>query len=365
MFSIVADIANSAYVHNIDPFAVRISGDFGIRWYGVAYAAGFIAGYLLTRRLAVCGLIKLTPHQVGDFIIACILGVMLGGRVGWVLFYSPSALWTFTSTLPFWEMLAINRGGMASHGGVIGCGLAMVWFGRRHGISPWHLFDLTALIVPFGLCFGRLANFVNGELRGQACAESFPLAVKFPQEIYEEWSLAQMQQAIDAADGMSGFSRGDWMSILNRAQTADQLALDNLRFLQERIVFYLHDGNEQVREVILPMLVARHPSQLYQAAAEGVVLGCVLWASWWWVWRKGRFAARAGLTGVSFLLVYGVLRIITEIWRLPDVGIARTLGLSRGQWLSVGMVVAGLLVGGYLLKRKIRNDKLSKPVAAE
>lgn len=350
MLMMAADTLRAAYLHNLDPFALRISGDFGIRWYGVAYAAGFLVAFLVAHRLAVRGLIKLAPQQVGDYIIACILGVLVGGRLGWVIFYGPSAFWTFTDSLPFWEVLAINHGGMASHGGVIGLGVAMFWFGRRHQIAPFHLADLSALVVPFGLFFGRLANFVNGELRGQPCGSNFPLAVKFPQEIVEDWSPNQMLEAVGAADAM-GLTHFEWTSIVRRAENGDVQALNNLHFLQQRLVQYVQAGNEQVREVVEPLLVARHPSQLYQATAEGLVLGSVLWGLWWFVWRKGRFANRPGLTSVSFLIIYGVLRIITEVWRLPDAEIGRLFGLSRGQWLSVVMVVAGVALGAVLLRR--------------
>ncbi len=335
----------AAYLHRLDPFAWRISGNFGIRWYGLAYAAGFVCLYLLARQLARRRRIIMNEQQVGDFVMYAIAGTLLGGRLGWVLFYNPSALWTFTAAAPWWEVLAINRGGMASHGGMIGIVIAMSLFARRHRIDPFGVLDVAALLAPFGLFFGRVANFVNGELRGQPCDPAFPLAVKFPQEIVEDWGVAQWREAPQLARHFN-LPALRWEDLLTRAEEGSREALAQLAQFGRDLLAGVQAGNEEVIRLVEPLLIARHPSQLYQALAEGIVLGSIL-AFIFFVLRP----ARQGVVGASFLIVYGVLRIITEIWRLPDEGIERVLGLSRGQWLSVAMVLAGGIVLWYVRHR--------------
>ncbi len=334
-----------AWINNFDPFAIQFTETFGIRWYGLSYACGFIIAFVLARLLAKRNLIALTPDQVGDFIIAAVFGVLLGGRLGWVVFYNPSAIWTFTSSLPYWEVLALGRGGMSSHGGMIGVILAMLWFAHRRKISPWAIFDVSALLVPFGLGFGRMANFINGELRGEPCSPDYPLAVKFPQEIAQDWSPAQVAEAVNVA-GELGYSRGQWLNIVSRAQVGDIHAQNEFLDIRTRIAQLVTDGNEAVIDVVGPLMIPRYPSQLFQAAAEGLVLGLCLWALWWVVFRRGRLLNRPGLVSVAFMIIYGALRILTELWRLPDDGIERVMGLSRGQWLSMGMIAIG--VGGLM-----------------
>ncbi|MBL1216472.1 MAG: prolipoprotein diacylglyceryl transferase [Planctomycetes bacterium] len=343
-----------AYFHRLDPFVIEFREGFGIRWYGVAYAAGFLVAWLLARAWARRGLVPLSPQQIGDFMITAILGVLLGGRVGWVLFYSPQALWTFDSQIPYWEVLAIHRGGMASHGGVIGVTVAMVWYGRRHGVSALQLLDFGVLVTPIGLMFGRIANFINSELRGVVCADDFPLAVKFPKEIIEEWGVDQLRQVTEAARYLDS-SRAAWAAPLDMAsdfraqgmELPDSL-IHTLEGMRLSVYSAVMNGNQYVIEVVAPVLPSRHPSQLYQAAAEGLVLGGLLWLIWL-IWKP----KHAGVLGSLFLVIYGILRIVTEIWRLPDEGVERIMGLSRGQLLSTFMIVFGLALVFWLVRRPL------------
>jgi len=335
----------AAYLHRLDPFAWRLSGDLGIRWYGLAYAAGFVCLYLFARHLARRGRIVMNEAQVGDFVMYAIAGTLIGGRLGWVLFYSPSALWTFTADLPWWEVLAINRGGMASHGGMIGIVIAMWLFSRRGRLDPLGVLDVAVLLAPFGLFFGRLANFVNGELRGQPCGPSFPFAVKFPQEIAEDWGVEQFRAAPQLARHFN-LPTLRWEELLARAETGSREARAQLDQFGRDLLTGVQAGNDEVIRLVEPLLIARHPSQLYQAFAEGIVLGAVL-AFIFFIIRP----ARHGVVGAWFLIIYGILRIITEVWRLPDEGIERVMGLSRGQWLSVVMVAAGGGVLWYVRRR--------------
>ncbi len=186
------------WVHDLSPFALRFSGDFGIRWYGLSYGLGFLVGWIVLRWLAARGRIGLSVERVGDLMIAVMLGVIVGGRLGYVFFYQPALLLDFSAQFPFWGVLQLTRGGMASHGGMIGVVVA-AWMiargaqdemGRRVGRVPmWHVGDCLAAVAPAGLFFGRLANFINGELLGRVIAapgEPGPAwGVKFPQELID------------------------------------------------------------------------------------------------------------------------------------------------------------------------------------
>lgn len=348
----------AAYLHRFDPFAIRLTGEFGIRWYGLAYAAGFVCVFVIARRLAAAGRIRMTPSMAADFLLYAVIGTLLGGRLGWVVFYNPSALWTFSSQLPFWEALAINRGGMSSHGGMIGVISAMIIFARRHRLSILHVLDVSALVVPFGMFFGRLANFVNGELRGQPCDESFPLAVKFPQEIAEDWTIETFRSAPELGS-FANLPPLRWHELLDRVAMGELSAIRQLTSIRDQIVEAVRQGNESVIAIVEPMLIARHPSQLYQAFAEGIVLAAFLWTVFL-VWKP----KHDGIVGCWFLIVYGALRVVTEIWRLPDADIGRTLGLSRGQWLSLVMVIVGSVALAIIARRRPGGEPQTSATAS-
>ena len=166
------------FLHTFDPFAIQFTENFGIRWYGLAYLAGFLLGYLFVIRLSKLKRSPIPITKVGDFIFAMVLSVLLGGRLGYCLFYRPELFFDFSSTIPFWGVLAIHEGGMASHGGVIGFIAGCILFGRKHKYPIGHLFDLTLVGIFLGVFFGRIANFINGELYGRIT--NVPWAVKFP-----------------------------------------------------------------------------------------------------------------------------------------------------------------------------------------
>ena len=156
-----------AYFHRLDAFAIQFPEGFwvpGIRWYGLSYMAGFLVGWLLLRWLARSGRSTLPPEAVGDFLFYLIAGTIVGGRLGYCIFYQPELFWPPSGVLMVW------KGGMASHGGFIGVILGGILFARRQSISALHLVDLAAFACPPGICFGRLANFVNAELWGKALA---------------------------------------------------------------------------------------------------------------------------------------------------------------------------------------------------
>ncbi|KAA0212574.1 MAG: prolipoprotein diacylglyceryl transferase [Leptolyngbya sp. PLA3] len=336
------------WTHDLNPIIFTVFG-LSVRWYGLSYLAGIFVGYLLLRRLARRNLVLIPAHRAEDFVLIMAFGIIIGGRLGYCLFYEPDLLWTFDSSFPFWGVLMIARGGMASHGGMIGVILA-AWrisrgFRTNDGsiegrTSFRHVADVVAALAPFGLFFGRLANFVNGELLGKIVAlPGHPApwwAVRYPQELLTghapELSLDQTMRLTHLIDA-------------NRLPGEDDAAA------VERMIARIQHGAPNLKAQLEPLLAARHPSQLYQAAAEGLILGLVLW----WIWRKPR---TPGVIGCWFLIIYGVLRVVTEVWRLPDDNLAvqRIAGLSRGQWLSVVMVLAGAAI--LFRIRKLGGEKV-------
>jgi len=245
----------------IDPIAVQI-GPLAIRWYALAYIGGIVLGWWLARRLAALHPVAATREQVDDAVTWVTLGIILGGRLGYVLFYRPG----YYVTAP-WEALYLWHGGMSFHGGMLGVIIALWWFCRRQHIDPLLLGDRAAAVVPIGLFLGRLANFANGELWGRV--SDVPWAMVFPT-----------------------------------------------------------GGPEP-----------RHPSQLYQAFLEGVVLFVLLQV----LVRIPAIRARPGtLTGV-FLVGYGIARLIGELFRQPDAHLGFLVaGITMGQLLSLPMVAVGL-----------------------
>jgi phosphatidylglycerol---prolipoprotein diacylglyceryl transferase len=280
----------------IDPVALQL-GPFTVRWYALAYIAGLIGGWFYARRLAQNerlwgGLPRPTPDHIDDMIVWVALGVVLGGRVGYVLFYNFEEY----RADPL-EALAIWRGGMSFHGGFLGAVLAILLFARRRGLNGLAMLDLAAAVTPIGLFFGRIANFINGELWGRP-APDFPLAVVFP------------------------------------------------------------EGGP----------IPRHPSQLYEAFAEGLLLFLVL------AWAVRRFGfRRPGLIGGIFVLGYAVARIICEFFREPDPQLGFLFGASfealgggvtMGMLLSLPMALVGLAAIWLAARGVTRPQPLTRATSA-
>src|SRR6266481_10029773 len=166
------------FVDNFDPFIFRLWDNVGPRWYGFAYVLAFISAYFIVRLLSKRGYCDLSVEQVSDFITGCALfGVIVGGRLGYVLFYKPEMLREPLSILRVWE------GGMSSHGGILGLLLFTLYYARRHKISWLNLGDNLVVTAPVGLFFGRCANFINGELYGRIANVSW--AMQFPKELFD------------------------------------------------------------------------------------------------------------------------------------------------------------------------------------
>ena len=268
----------------IDPVAFPIGPIFGfgpieIRWYALAYLAGFVGGWLYCARLVRGAKTPPRPVDIGDFVTWAVIGTILGGRLGYVLIYDPE-----TYLADPLAIFAIWEGGMAFHGGLVGVVLAVLLFARVHRIDPFVMGDLVAAATPIGLFFGRIANFVNNELWGRPT--DLPWGVIFP------------------------------------------------------IPPQLQD--------VLPT-VPRHPSQLYEALLEGLVLFVILAI----MIRRPAIRARPGIVTGTFLVGYGVARFMVEFVRQYDPREDLFLGVfTTGQLLSVPMAVAGAAIIAWAVRRR-------------
>jgi phosphatidylglycerol:prolipoprotein diacylglycerol transferase len=261
----------------LSPIALDL-GFLQIRWYSLAYIAGILIGWWYLLKLLDQPGAPMARRHADDMVFYATLGILIGGRLAYCIFYNPSVFATPLEILKLWE------GGMSFHGGVIGVSLGIILLARKHGLDWLRIHDYVACCVPFGLFFGRLANFQNGELWGRVT--DVPWAVIFP-----------------------------------------------------------HAGPEP-----------RHPSQLYEAGLEGLLLFAILWFAFWKTdarYQPGR------LVGI-FLLGYGLSRFALEFVRAPDAGLENLpWGLTMGQTLTVPMVAGGL----YLIATAKRRRRRVEPIA--
>src|SRR5256714_10782053 len=289
------------YLHNLDPIIFRIYDNVGPRWYGLAYVLAFICGYLLFHGLAKRGFADLPPQRVGDFITGCALfGVIIGGRLGYVFFYKPEMLREPLSIFRVWE------GGMSSHGGMLGVLLFTLYYAHRHKISWTNLGDNLVVTAPMGLFFGRCANFINGELYGRTA--SIPWAMQFPKELLDHPREAERAVAACARIDPS-LTTSD--AVIAAVQTRPEVATT-------------------LRSILSP----RHPSQIYEALFEGLILFAILWFV-----RTRTRQPNGVLTGL-FFICYAIFRIVIANFREPD---AELIGpLTRGQFFSFFLIAIGV-----------------------
>lgn len=290
------------YIHDLSPFLIQIGG-FGLRWYGLAYLAGFIVGIVLYKHLAKRGYSDLRPDQVTDFItMSALFGVLLGGRLGYMLFYDVDRF--FHDPLIFFR---VWEGGMASHGGILGLTFYTIWYARRHRLSFRNLADNLVVVGPVGVFFGRCANFINGELYGRVTDVFW--AVQFPKEIlvYPPDHLERLLSKTVAVDPSLGSPEAVIAGV-----TASQ----------------------PLRELLAVEIAPRYPSQLVEAGLEGLFLFALLW-----MLRTRVRLANGVLTGV-FFIAYAVVRFLGECFREPDAPL--TGMLTRGQFLSLFMILIGI-----------------------
>lgn len=333
------------WFHDLSPFALRISGGFGIRWYGLSYAMGFLAAFLLLRFLARRGATDIPLSRAADAMMYLILGVLVGGRLFYVIGYEPRLLGLIDGP-PWWGVLAINRGGMASHGGIVGVALAC-WrisrgfrddSGQVVGRStPLRVLDTAALLAPLGLMFGRLANFVNAELLGAVVAgpgERAPWwAVRYPQEIIDlpDEKLVQTPEQLRQISDLA----------MQHAVPSDSGWIEGY----QRMLSQIQNGDDALRAQLEPLIAARYPTQLLQAGLDGLlVLVCV-----WVVAMKPR---KPGVVAAVFALVYALGRIPMDLIRLPDVGVSQFGAITRGQVYSGLTLLAGLALLVWAMRSK-------------
>ena len=291
------------YVHDLSPFVLRFSENYGVRWYGLAYVAAFFIGIMIVRRLSKLGYCDIPAERVSDFIIGgAIFGVLVGGRLGYMLFYDLQNF--LQNPLIFFRVM---DGGMSAHGGILGLTLYTLWYSLRHRVSWRNLGDNLVVAAPIGLFLGRVANFINGELYGRV--SSVPWAVQFPKELFEAPPVTLQLVLSNAA-----MINPQWVEIED--------VIDNV------------GGSVALKAQLAGSLSPRHPSQLYEAALEGLVLFAILWVA------RTRFRVPNGvLTGI-FFLGYAILRMIGEIFRQPDAPL--TGPFTRGQFLSLFLLLIGL-----------------------
>ncbi|HKT85679.1 MAG TPA: prolipoprotein diacylglyceryl transferase [Novosphingobium sp.] len=257
-------------------------GSFELRWYSLAYLAGIVLGYWhLTRMIRAPGA-PLAQRHADDLFFYCTLGIILGGRLGYATFYTGGDTGIPSLWLHPGELLSLWHGGMSFHGGLIGVLLALAWVSWRGGLNFVRVADYLSVCVPFGMLFGRLANFVNGELWGRVATDpNLPWAMIFP----------------DAPDQLP-----------------------------------------------------RHPSQLYEAGLEGLMMIVIMLLLFW----KTRARFRPGLLVGVFTVGIGCARFFVEFFREPDAQLAefaRQTGLSMGQWLTIPLILLGLFLIGRALAR--------------
>ena len=247
------------FINNFDPVAIQIFS-LEIRWYSLAYIVGILLGWILSKKIFLSD--EKIKEKFDDFITYLILGIILGGRLGYVIFYNfDYYLNNFSDIFKIWQ------GGMSFHGGVVGIIIVSIWFAKKNNHNPFKYLDVVAIVAPIGIFFGRIANFINSELYG--IETSLPWAVKFIQ-------------------------------------------IDNLY---------------------------RHPSQLYEAILEGFVLFLLLML----IYFKKNY--KIGTCSYTFLIFYGIFRIISEFFREPDVQLGYLFGsLTMGMLLSTFMILFGVIL---------------------
>lgn len=273
------------YLHQIDPIALSL-GPLKIHWYGLMYLLAFASAWWLGRQRIRAGRLPgVDMNGLSDLAFYGMLGVVLGGRIGYILFYSFGAfLEDPLMIFKVWE------GGMSFHGGLLGVMAAALWWTRKQKIHFFDTMDFVAPLVPAGLGFGRIGNFIGAELWGKYTQAGWGV-------IFPGTDPNVLKLGLNAAQLQAQYAAG---------------ALDKF---------------------------ARHPSQLYQAFLEGLVMFCVLW----WFSRKPR--PRYAVSGM-FALLYGVFRFLVEFVRVPDEGIGYLAfgWLTMGQLLSLPLIALGLFL---------------------
>jgi len=274
---LLADAASAIRFEDLHLSPVALSlGFFQIKWYSLAYIAGILIGWWYLLKLLDQPGAPMARRHADDFVFYATLGILIGGRLGYAIFYDPAMFRHPVDVLKLWQ------GGMSFHGGAVGVSAAIFFLARKNGLSWLRIHDYIACCVPFGLFFGRIANFVNGELWGRPT--DVPWAIIFP----------------GTGDG-----------------------------------------------------IPRHPSQLYEAGLEGIILFAILWFAFWKT--KARYEP-GKLVGI-FLIGYGLARFTLEFFRQPDIQLGTMpWGLTMGQTLTVPMLLGGAWLVWTAKGRRVRVE---------
>ena len=247
------------FINNFDPVAINIFS-IEIRWYSLAYIFAILIGWFLSKKTFISD--DKIREKFDDFITYLILGIIVGGRLGYILFYNFNY---YLNNLI--DIFKIWQGGMSFHGGLIGIIIVSIWFAKKNRQNPFNYLDIVSLVAPIGIFFGRIANFINSELYGSIT--NVPWAVTF-------------------------------------------IKVDNL---------------------------PRHPSQLYEALLEGLILFLIL------IYFKNKFSKKPGLISGLFLIFYSIFRFFIEFYRLPDEQLGYIfLNLSMGQVISLIFILSGMIL---------------------
>lgn len=333
-------------LHDFSPFVIQFTESLGIRWYGLSYLAGFFCAYVFIIWISRRQRLGLNVELTGDFVTTAAVGILIGGRLGYCLFYSPSLFIQFKASFPFWGVLAINEGGMSSHGGMIGLVSAIFFYSWKTGLSTLYLLDLAAITGPIGIFFGRIANFINGELVGREAGSHFQFAVKFPQDIlnWPQYELSSLGKLGDVMDHIPGVGKSEWLNWIDQFRTNPEVH-DRVQSALSEVLVQIQSGNQSIKTLIEPLLIPRYPSQIFEACGEGLFLFLLLFI----IWYKPR---RPGVVGSLFLVFYSIARILGERYRLPDLNIGFDfLELTRGQILSIVMLTIGLWLLFFFSRR--------------
>lgn len=309
----------------IDPVALDLPGPLDVRWYGLGYLVAFVAGYFILRHLARAGFFRVDPGAVGDLIFALVLGTILGGRIGYILFYDFADF----AANPL-RIFRIWEGGLSFHGGMLGVLVAGWLFARTRRTSFLNVGDSLALGVTPGIFAVRVANFINGELYGRVAGADVPWAMRFPTD-------PDAMRLLGAAGART----------MRERELAVEAGIDSGRW-----------------DAIKDQVPLRHPSQLYEALGEGLLTGLIVWSVYRWHRRRGTYWGD-GAYGGLFLVCYGVIRSFIELFRQPDVQftgegdpVGTVLGpLTMGQTLSLLMVAAGI----FFIIRGMRRPRPATP----
>jgi phosphatidylglycerol:prolipoprotein diacylglycerol transferase len=405
------------YIQTLNPFIWQWGNSgFGIRWYGTAYLLGFIIAYLLMKRFIRTGRMLLPMEQLPDFVLfVAIFGVLIGGRLGEAILYRPGMFTNFSPPFPYWGLLKIQDGGMAAHGGIVGVFIATWFFARRRGYRFLNLVDCGAMVAPIGIFFGRIANFINGEVYGHI--SHAPWAVQFPTElIYQSQSLdARIRHLAGAvaskhpnlAHFMDQNPVAGMVRYLSRHLQWHHPSLATALGLhpQEEIIKLAHSGkypflNEQLRHIpdflrkiqldvharhLAEQVMAHYPKlagairnnpnmELINLARQGNTYvishlrdflnpripsqlieasleGFLLFLLCYWIGWRWK---KEGIAAASFAVLYPIMRMIGEQFRAGD-----QPKLIFGHWISLGdiyswpLLFLGLIFLIWAIRRPI------------